>query len=52
MKYQVSFHAKLDIFTCENNMFYFFLSLRAGGILQMLQPDWFRGRAVFYDLAR
>ena len=32
--------------------FYFFLSLRAGGILQILQSDWFRERAVFYDLAR
>ena len=30
---------------------YFFLSLRAGGILQILQSDWFRERAVFYDLA-
>ena len=30
----------------------FFLSLRAGGILQILQSDWFRERAVFYDLAR
>ena len=31
--------------------FYFFASLQAGGILQILQSDWFRGRAVFYDLA-
>ena len=31
---------------------YFFLSLREGGILQILQSDWFRERAVFYDLAR
>ena len=31
---------------------YFFLSLRAGGILQILQSGWFRERAVFYDLAR
>ena len=30
----------------------FFLSLRAGGILQFLQSDWFRERAGFYDLAR
>ena len=35
-----------------NIMYYFFLSLRAGGILQILQSDWFRERAVFYDLAR
>ena len=27
-------------------------SLRAGGILQILQSYWFRERAVFYDLAR
>ena len=27
-----------------------FWSLRAGGILQILQSDWFRERAVFYDL--
>ena len=27
---------------------YIFLSLRAGGILQILQSDWFRERAVFY----
>ena len=32
--------------------FIFFPSLRAGGILQILQSDWFRERAVFYDLAR
>ena len=25
-----------------------FLRLRAGGILQMLQSDWFRERAVFF----
>ena len=31
---------------------YFFPSLRAGGILQILQFDWFRERVVFYDLAR
>ena len=31
---------------------YFFLSLRADGILQILQSHWFRERAVFYDLAR
>ena len=31
---------------------YFFLSLRSGGILKILQSDWFRERAVFYDLAR
>ena len=28
-------------------MFYIFLSLRAGGIVQILQSDWFRERAVF-----
>ena len=33
-------------------LIYFFISLRAGGILQILQSDWFRERAVFYDLAR
>ena len=33
-------------------MYYFFLSLRAGGILQILQSDWFRERVAFYDLAR
>ena len=32
--------------------FNFFLSLPAGGILQILQSDCFRERAVFYDLAR
>ena len=36
----------------SNIVFYFFLSLRAGEILQILQSDWFRERAVFYDLAR
>ena len=29
-----------------------FLSLRAGGILQILQSGWFREQAVFHDLAR
>ena len=38
--------------THQNILFYFLLSLRAGGILQILQSDWFRERAVFYDLAR
>ena len=33
-----------------NKESYFFPSLRAGGILQILQSDWFRERAVFYDL--
>ena len=32
--------------------FYFFLSLREGGILQILQSGWYRERAVFHDLAR
>ena len=32
--------------------FFFFPSLRAGGIFQILQYDWFREQAVFYDLAR
>ena len=36
----------------HNDSFHFFLSLRAGEILQILQSDWFRERAVFYDLAR
>ena len=36
----------------ENMPYYFFLSLRAGGILQILQSDWFPEPAVFYDLAR
>ena len=27
------------------------VSLRAGGILQILQSDWVRERAIFYDLA-
>ena len=31
---------------------YFFLSLQAGGILQILQSFWFREPAGFYDLAR
>ena len=35
-----------------NNIYIFFPSMRAGGILQILQPDWFREQAVFYDLAR
>ena len=30
---------------------YFFLSLQVGGIVQVLQSDWFREQAVFYDLA-
>ena len=34
------------------NYNYFFLSLRAGGILQILQSAWFRERAVFYYLTR
>ena len=29
----------------------FFLGARAGGILRMLQSDWFRERAEFSDLA-
>ena len=37
--------------THQNILFYFLLSLRAGGILQILQSDWFREWAVFYDLA-
>ena len=35
-----------------HNLIYFFPSLRAGGIFQILQSDWLRERAVFYDLAR
>ena len=31
--------------------YYFFPSLPAGGILQILQSDWFLERAVFYDFA-
>ena len=31
---------------------YFFLSARAGGILQILRSDWFRERAVFSHPAR
>ena len=34
------------------NYDYFFLSLRAGGILQILQSGWFREWAVFYYLTR
>ena len=34
----------------ERVHFYFFLSLRAGGIIQILQSDWFLERVVFYDL--
>ena len=30
---------------------YFFPSLQADGIFQILQSDWFWERAVFYDLA-
>ena len=30
-----------------SNIIYFFLSSWAGGILQILQSDWFRERAVF-----
>ena len=33
-------------------MAYFFLSLRGGGILEILQSDCFLERAVFYDLAQ
>ena len=35
-----------------NNYSYFFLSARAGGILQILRSDWFRERAVFSHPAR
>jgi len=31
----------------ECNSIYFFLSARAGGILRILQSDWFRERAEF-----
>ena len=31
----------------ENNLFYLFFSLRAGGIQQILQSDWFLERAEF-----
>ena len=50
------FEKKKYSFNCNlrdhNIKFYFVLSLRAGRILQILQSDWFRERAVFYDLAR
>ena len=39
--------------TSKNGIFHFFFpSLRAGGILQILQCNWFRERGIFYDLAR
>ena len=34
------------------NPLYFFLSARAGGILQILRSDWLRERAVFSHPAR
>ena len=34
--------------TFGHKLFYFLLSLRVGGILEILQSDWFRERAVFY----
>ena len=46
--------AIVSIVFCGNIYIYiylFFLSLRAGGIVQILQTDWFRERAAFYDLA-
>ena len=49
---EVSFHFHFYAGVTNYISFYFFLSLRAGGILQILQSDWFRKRAVFYDLAR
>ena len=38
--------------TCENNMYYFFLSARAGGILRILRSDCFWEWAEFFYLAR
>ena len=40
----------IEIFAFLNSDYYIvlsFSSLRAGGILQILQSDWFRERAVF-----
>ena len=43
----------IEIFAFFYCDYYFVLVfLRAGGILQILQSDWFRERAVFYDLVR
>ena len=36
-------------YTRQNNLF--FPSLQVGGILQILQYDWFREQAVFYNLS-
>ena len=46
---------RMDIFwihTMRVMFFYFFLSARTGGILQILRSDWFRERAVFSHPAR
>ena len=45
-------YAKSHLFEVKEIFLIFFLSLRAGGILQILQSGWFRERAVFHDLAR
>ena len=46
--------SKFNEYTCYTSKYFilFFLSLRAGGILQILQSDLFWEWAVFYDLAR
>ena len=44
--------SKLQKTYLKNIYIDFFLSLRADGIFQILQSDWFRERAVFCDLAR
>ena len=40
-------HEFKKIYKNTITIIYFFLSLQAGGILQILQSDWFRQRAVF-----
>jgi len=40
------------MWTNETYVTFFFLSLRADGILEILQSAWFRERAVFYNVAR
>ena len=40
-------NSKVNVLCKCRTLFYFFLSLWAGGIQQILQSDWFRERAVF-----
>ena len=51
-KQRSKLRGKINERATVNFIIYFFPSLRAGGILKILQSDWFRReQAVFYDLA-